>query len=171
MKIVDKLINGVSLIKSCWLILNIKSRGSLPHYHGPPPGQIITCEHVGRVPGRGLRVSVSLSQLGLLQGGRVLDEEHQAADQHLSVQSLRLHLDGVDQEVDDPGLQVVEVSERLVAVSSGHQLLDGHVGKLERKSQERLQQVDGTPPEVSSVDGAEEYHQVKSRHSAQPRLT
>ena len=119
--------------------------------------KIITCEHIGRVPGRGLRVSVSLSQLGLLQGGRVLDQEHQAADQHLSVQGLCLHLEGVDQEVDNPGLEMVEVGERLAPVSSRHQLLDGHVGKVEGESKERLEQVDGAPPQVSSVDGAEEY--------------
>ena len=68
-----------------------------------------------------------MSQLRLLQGSRVLDEEHQAADQHLSVQGLRLHLEGVDQEVDDPGPQVVEVGEGLVAVGAGDQLLDGPI--------------------------------------------
>ena len=101
--------------------------------------KIITCEHIGRVPGRGLRVSVSLSQFGLLQGGRVLDQEHQAADQHLSVQGLCLHLEGVDQEVDNPGLEMVEVGEGLAPVCSRYQLLDRHVGKVKRKGQERLQ--------------------------------
>ena len=98
-----------------------------------------------------------MSQLRLLQGSRVLDEEHQAADQHLSVEGLRLHLEGVDQEVDNPGLEVVEVSEGLAPVSSRHQLLDGHVGKVQGESQERLQEVDGASPQVTSVDGAEEY--------------
>ena len=33
--------------------------------------------------------------------------------------------------------------------------LDGHVGEVERQRQQRLQQVDGAPPQVSAVNCAE----------------
>ena len=71
-----------------------------------------------------------MSHLGLLQSGGVLDEEHQAPDQHLGVDGVRLHLESVDQQVDDPGLEVVEVGERNAPVGPGYQLLDGHVGEV-----------------------------------------
>ena len=56
-----------------------------------------------------------------------LDHEHQRADEHVCVLRLGLDLEGVDQEVDDPGPQVVEVGEGLVAVGAGDQLLDGPI--------------------------------------------
>ena len=125
-----------------------KSTGSLDEYQP-------TCsEGTGRVPGR-LGVSVTLSQLCLFQVSRVLNQEHQAAYQHLSVEGLRLHLEGVYQEVDNPGLEVVKVGEGDTTVSPRHQLLDGHVGKVEREAKQGLQQVDPTPPQVTAVDRAE----------------
>ena len=45
----------------------------------------------------------------------------------MCVLRLGLDLEGVDQEVDDPGPQVVEVGEGLVAVGAGDQLLDGPI--------------------------------------------
>ena len=56
-----------------------------------------------------------------------LDHEHQRADEHVCVLRLCLDLEGVDQEVDDPRPQVVEVGEGLVAVGAGDQLLDGPI--------------------------------------------
>ena len=56
-----------------------------------------------------------------------LDHEHQRADEHVCVLRLGLDLEGVDQEVDNPWPQVVEVGEGLVAVGAGDQLLDGPI--------------------------------------------
>ena len=99
--------------------------------------ETVTCsEHIVGVPGRGLGVAVRLSHLRLLQGCRVLDEEHQAADQHLSIDGLRLHLESVHKEVDNPRLEVVEVGEGDAPVCPWHELLDGHVGKLQRQAQQ-----------------------------------
>ena len=65
-----------------------------------------------------------------------LDHEHQRADEHVRVLSLGFDLEGVDQEVDDPGPQVVEVGEGDAPVCPWHELLDGHVGKLQRQAQQ-----------------------------------
>ena len=95
-----------------------------------------------------------MPELGLLQQRRVLDQEHQAADQHLSVTSLRLnldnsfkfilfplssdwaHLESVDKEIDNSRPKMIEVCQWNIPVSARHQLLDGHVGKVERESQQ-----------------------------------
>ena len=113
-----------------------------------------------------------MPQLGLLQRRRVLDQEHQAADQHLGVTSLGLnlanrilqtlnslfvvlfvwtHLKSIDEKVDDSRPEMIEVCERDIPVSARHQLLDRHVGEVERQRQQRLQQVDGAAPQVPAV--------------------
>ena len=108
-------------------------------------------KNVSGVSCRSLRISVALSQLGVLQRSRVLDYEHEATNQHLGVDSFRLHLESVDQQVDNPGPQVVEVCQGNIPVCTGDQLLDWHVGKVEREREQRLQQVDCTPPKISAI--------------------
>ena len=46
---------------------------------------------------------------------------------------------------------MIEVCQRDIPVVARHELLDGHVGEVERERQQRLQQVDRAPPQVSAI--------------------
>ena len=61
------------------------------------------------------------------------------------------HLESVDEQVDNSRPKMIEVCQRDIPVIARHELLDRHVGEVERERQQRLQQVDRAPPQVSAI--------------------